>query len=295
MEYSNIPIFLEPISKEKIWGGNNINKKFKRNYDKMIGESWEVCNDCLIKGTDSTLFELFSKQKALFGNKMKDKKELPIIIKYIDAKENLSVQVHPLKENKKDECWYILDCNDDSEIIYGLKENIDIDTAKKAIENNMLNKYLHYVKVKKGDFIYIPAGTIHAVLKNILLIEIQQNSNTTYRIYDWNRNRTLHLDNAKNNIIKSKEEIKNFVHTNGECNLIKNQYFNVNKININGIYEDSINQDSCYFFNVISAKDTKLKINDKEYNIKTGDSFIIPTTIKKFILEGNFEIVKTWL
>ena len=226
---------------------------------------------------------------------MKDKKELPIIIKYIDAKENLSVQVHPLKENKKDECWYILDCNDDSEIIYGLEENIDIDTAKKAIENNMLNEYLHYVKVKKGDFIYIPAGTIHAILKNILLIEIQQNSNTTYRIYDWNRNRTLHLDNAKNNIIKSKEEIKNFARTSGECDLIKNQYFNVNKINVNGIYEDFTNQDSCYFFNVISAKDTKLKISDKEYNIKTGDSFIIPTTIKKFILEGNFEIVKTWL
>lgn len=300
MKYDDSPIFLEPIAKEKIWGGNNINKKFKRNCKGKIGESWEVCandsGDCLIRGTNTTLSELFLKQRELFGEKMKNYQQFPIIIKYIDATDNLSVQVHPLKENKKDECWYILDCNEDSEIIYGLKENLTVKEVQTAIENKKLNQELCYIPIKKGDFIYIPSGTIHAILKNTLLIEIQQNSNVTYRIYDWNRKRKLNIEAAKDNLlISSQIKLKNYNHIEGECNLTRNQNFNVNKISIDGIYQGIVNQESCLFLNVISADNTKLKINNREYNIKTGDSIILPAMIKKFILEGEFEIVKTWL
>ena len=209
---------LSPTIKDYIWGGTRLTKEFEMvSFTDRQAEAWVLsCHgdgECTIENTDfkgRTLSDVLANEgKDYLGTNCKKYDNFPILIKLIDAKDNLSVQVHPDDEYAlrvegeygKTEAWYIMDCDDDAEIIYGFKSDITKEEFRKSIEENTLTEYVNRVKVKKGDIFFIEAGTLHAICKGILLAEVQQNSNTTYRVYDYGRlqngkPRELHVEKA---------------------------------------------------------------------------------------------------
>lgn len=209
---------LTPTIKDYIWGGTRLSKEFDMvSFTDRQAEAWvlschEAGHSIVENGEDKgkTLAEVISeKGKGCLGTNCEKFSFFPILIKLIDARDNLSVQVHPdndyaMKvegEYGKTEAWYIMDCDEGAEIIYGFKKDISKEEFRKSIEENTLLDYVNRVKVKKGDIFFIEAGTLHAICKGILLAEVQQNSNTTYRVYDYGRlqngkPRELHVEKA---------------------------------------------------------------------------------------------------
>ena len=203
------PIFLEPAFKDYIWGGQKLRNIFGKKVlnEECTAESWEVSTNengesTIINGAykGKKLTELFNNmdlREEIFGTKCINLDKFPLLIKFIDANSSLSVQVHPDNEyamknensQGKTEMWYILDCESDAQIICGVKSGITKENLKECINSNKIAECLNYVDVKKGDCIYIPSGTIHALLGKTLIAEVQQNSNITYRVYDWDRMR----------------------------------------------------------------------------------------------------------
>lgn len=213
------PIFLKGVCKDYLWGGNRLREEYGKQSDAdIIAESWELAchkdGSSLIQGGDShgmTLSEyLQTVGMEILGTNCAGCADLPVLIKLIDAKQNLSIQVHPDDEYAqrtegepgKTEMWYILDCEPDAFLYYGVKAPISKEEFARRIEDQTLTEVLQQVRVKPGELYFIPAGTLHAIGAGILLAEIQQNSNTTYRVYDYGRRgadgklRPLHVEKA---------------------------------------------------------------------------------------------------
>lgn len=306
-------IFTEPIFKDYIWGGYRLKKDLnKKNQLDKVAESWEIsCNQnglCRIKNGEFSgiylkdLYEDLSKKELVFGTNCNKYTEFPILIKFIDALDNLSIQVHPDDEYAKKkslqygkcEMWYIIDCNTDSKLIAGLNKSVSNSELRDIIENNKIKDYLNYISIKPGDSIYIPAGTLHAILKNTLICEIQQNSDTTYRVYDWDRvdndgkSRTLHKEEAIETI--KTDFVPNLMHSSQDKvkTLTSNNIFEVTKINCKDLYESSTINNSFEAYCVVNGNGT---IEGQSINI--GDSFIIPACYGKYKFEGNMELLKT--
>lgn len=214
MKYSvKEPILLSPVCKDIIWGGERLSREFgKGDYiGQRIAETWEL-----------TVRE--NEVNTVCGGEM-DGKELselegsenfPVLIKFIDAKSDLSVQVHPGDEYSKKhegdlgktEMWYVVDAEAGAKLVYGLKEGVSKEDFAKAVEENKIGECLNYVDVRRGDVFFIPAGCVHAIGGGILIAEIQQSSNVTYRVYDYDRGRELHIKKALDVIeLYTKEEI----------------------------------------------------------------------------------------
>lgn len=215
----NSPFFLKPSAKDYLWGGRRLNDEFAKDIDmEPLAETWECSThpdgpSFVVSGVykGKTLAEVLKDHKEYLGTHPKSKGELPILIKFIDAGKDLSIQVHPddayAKKNEngqlgKVEMWYVLDADKDAKLVYGLRHDVDVDTLKRAVKNNTIEKYLQKVNVKRNDLFYIEAGLIHAIGEGVLLAEIQENSNLTYRLYDYDRidkkgnRRELHIDKA---------------------------------------------------------------------------------------------------
>lgn len=316
------PLFFQPVYKEIIWGGQNLKTILNKEVPfEKTAESWEVC--CHKNGMSivdngeykgKTLKEVIDIHKTdLLGTKTLKYDRFPILIKYIDANDSLSVQVHPNDEYAlknegdfgKTEVWYIVDAKEDAKLIFGVKEGTTKDDFKTALENKNLEECLNYVNVKKGDVIFIPSGTVHAILDGIVIAEIQQNSDTTYRVYDWNRvdkngnPRELHVEKALDVIdfnMSGKVHIPNHEKANGYAfaNITKCQYFNVDEIVVDEIYEDSTNGESFFIFMCIEGNGT-LIYDNKEYKITTGKTFMIPAKEKNFEIKGQVKLLKTYL
>jgi len=213
------PFKLIPPIKDYIWGGTRLRDEYgKKSSLERLAESWELAchkdGTSIISGLGKydgrPITDFISDYPEALGEKCRNFEKFPLLIKLIDARENLSVQVHP--DNKyalehegeygKTEMWYIIECEPDSSIIYGLKEKISKKEFRNAIKNNTLMDKVNIIPVKKGDVFLIKSGTLHAIGKGILIAEIQQNSNTTYRVYDYDRKdsdgnkRELHIEKA---------------------------------------------------------------------------------------------------
>ncbi len=215
----NKPFLLKPSGKNYLWGGDRLNYDFSKNIDMSpLAETWECSThpdgpSFVASGEyeSMSLVDVLKKHPEYLGTHPVSKAELPILIKFIDAKKDLSVQVHPNDEYAlkhehgqmgKTEVWYVLDATDDAKLIYGLKHDATKEEFRKSINDGTLEKYLQKVSVKKDDLFFIEAGTIHAIGAGSLIAEIQENSNLTYRLYDYNRRdkdgnlRELHVDKA---------------------------------------------------------------------------------------------------
>jgi len=204
------PLKFKPIFKDKIWGGNKIKTLLNKDFSPLpnCGESWEisgvqdeisvVSNGFLIGNNLQELIEIY--MGDLVGDQVYQKYgiEFPLLIKFIDAHDDLSIQVHPndklamQRHNAygKTEMWYIIDADRGAKLISGFNTEVTKDAYIKHLENNTLNLILNYEEVKAGDVFFMPAGRVHAIGKGILLTEIQQTSDITYRIYDYNRKGT---------------------------------------------------------------------------------------------------------
>ena len=215
----NKPFLLKPVGKDYLWGGERLNDDFGKNIPMSpLAETWECSThpdgpSTVVSGTfkGMTLTEVLKRHPEFLGTHPRTQGELPILIKLIDAKRDLSVQVHPDDEYAaahengqlgKTEMWYVLDAAPEASLVYGLHHKTDKKTIRSAIENGKLEKYLQKVSIKKDDVFYIEAGTIHAIGAGALIAEIQENSNLTYRLYDYDRvdkngrKRQLHVDKA---------------------------------------------------------------------------------------------------
>lgn len=215
----NKPILLRPSGKDYLWGGRRLNDEFEKGIDMFpLAETWECSTHpdgpCFVANGEfegMELAKLIKLHPEYLGSRNKGLTELPILIKFIDAKSDLSVQVHPTDdfaaeyENGqlgKTEMWYVLDAKSDSKLVYGFRHDMDEHTVREAINDGCLMKYLQQVPIKKDDLFFIKAGTVHAIGAGALVAEIQENSNLTYRLYDYDRvgadgkKRELHLDKA---------------------------------------------------------------------------------------------------
>lgn len=316
------PLFFKPLYKEAIWGGRNIGHIFKRKLpDGNIAESWEIC--CHDKGksvitngilSGNTLEEAIDEDRMGILGKNNYKKDIfPLLVKFLDAHDRLSVQVHPddkyakKYENElgKTEMWYVIDADKESRIVYGLKEGMSKDIIVKSLENGSVAECLNYVKVKRGDVIFIPPGTVHALLKGVVVLEIQQNSDITYRLYDWNRRdmygreRELHIEKALDvlnfePIISSKKHNLRQHEGFNKKTLVKSKYFISEKIEVLQQYKDKTYGESFYIFNCISGKG-KLLYKELKYSLQPGDTFMIPAFLGEFNIEGKIDMIKTYV
>lgn len=215
----NAPFLLKPAAKDYLWGGNRLNDDFSKDIPmEPLAETWECSThpDGISRVASGALegmllTEVLKQHPEYLGTHPKTEGELPILIKFIDAKKDLSVQVHPddayAKEFEhgslgKTEMWYVLDAAEDAKLVYGFNRDVEQDVIRESIQKGTVGKYLQKIKVHKDDVFYIKAGTVHAIGAGILVAEIQENSNLTYRMYDYDRvdksgkKRELHVDKA---------------------------------------------------------------------------------------------------
>ena len=308
---------LNPVFKDYIWGGTKLRDEYGFQSDlTKLAEGWMLsCHkdgENIIENGDfkgKTLTEVIKANPNYLGENGQKFEYFPILIKLIDAKNDLSVQVHPdneyamrvEKEYGKTECWYILDCDEDAELIYGFNKSITSEEFKEKIADNTFLETVNKVKVKKGDLFFIEAGTLHAIGKGILLAEIQQNSNTTYRVYDYGRlgadgkPRELHVEKAID-VTNCTPPTRS---TNPEGELIicdgystqlltKCDLFNVEKVSVDTEYTYVADKKS-----FVSILVTEGNATVEEIQIKKGDSLFIPANYGKFTISGKAELIFT--
>lgn len=302
-------IFLEPIFKEMIWGGNRLKTEYGYSIPSdHTGECWAISahkhGDCRIKNgafAGKTLGWLWENHRELFGDAKGD--VFPLLVKIIDAKADLSIQVHPddeyakARENGslgKTECWYILDCEEDSTIVIGHNAK-DKEDLKEMIAQNRWEDLIRLQPVKKGDFFQITPGTVHAIKAGTMILETQQNSDITYRLYDYGRldkgkPRELHIEKSIDVITCPYHEKRADGRTlkfEG-CDtreLVSCSYYSVDWIGIHGEHRFS----QAYPFLNVSVIRGNGNIDGK--NIKKGDHFILPFGYGEFRLSGDMELI----
>ncbi|MGL4533670.1 MAG: type I phosphomannose isomerase catalytic subunit [Fusobacteriaceae bacterium] len=310
---------------KKIWGGRSFEDLGIELVDnELYGESWEVSShkngmSIVANGefAGKSLQELLDNYKEnLVGETVyeKYKEKFPLLIKYLDIHDKLSIQVHPddsyalMTEGEygKSETWYILDASPDATVIMGVKEGITKENFLKRFENEDFHSIFNIIKVKKGDFINVKPGLVHASLTgSVLICEIQQNSDTTYRIYDFDRLvdgklRPLNLEKAMEvidfnmkPIITTYENRKVIELKNCKKEeLVRNQYFNIDKLIISGDFKDEINK-NFKIYSVISGKG-ELLVDNKKYIIEKAETYFIPANLLVEIF-GEVEILKSYL
>ncbi len=287
------PLVFEPIFMERVWGGRRLESLYGKRLPSaaLIGESWEivdrpeaqsVVHEGPLRGV--TLHELWCKQRAeIFGN-VPDAPRFPILCKLLDAQENLSLQVHPprpmakkLGGESKSELWYIADAAPKARLYAGVKKGTTRDGFAKAIEQGRIDKHLHALEVKTGDAIFLPSGRMHALGAGVVLVEIQENSDTTYRIYDWDRSkkgraaRQMHIAEALQ-CIDFKDVEPGLSPLEGES-LIRNELFEIDKWDLKNDREIV----ETGRFAIVVCLTGKIECSGKHFN--PGDFFLVPANL----------------
>lgn len=322
MKEKNI-LFFDVKLKERIWGGYELAKEFKIEENKKIGEAWILSGHkhgaSIIQNgyfSGQSLDMLYRNHKELFGDS--DYKEFPLLIKVLDAQDDLSVQVHPddsyaLKHHNdfgKNECWYILNSSEDARIIYGVNAKSKVEMLE-AINHKKWDGVLRRVSVKPGDFFNVPVGTVHAIGKGIQILEVQQSSDVTYRLYDYDRidnegnKRELHIEPALEVMSYDAGNIKNeYLTYKNVIRLVENKYFTVDRVEL----EDAMKISQINTYSIIYVQDGQMEISfetgDKQIVSKNqvvlitalSNSFAISGESKFFLIrEKKHELEKTYL
>lgn len=312
-------IKLKPAFKDYIWGGTRLRDDFGKDCDfEKVAESWELSchkdgNSIVANGgyAGMTLTEYIEKAgRSVLGTDCEKFDSFPILIKLIDAKDNLSVQVHPNNEYAqrvegeygKTEMWYVVDCDECAELLYGFKHEITKEEFANRIADNTLLEVTNAVPVKKGDVFFIEAGTLHAIGKGILIAEIQQNSNTTYRIYDYGRvgndgkPRELHVEKAKDVTVLG--PAKQYPETPAEekdgykIKLLSScEYFTAYRVDVES--KAVLEADEKSFNSILVLEGEPEIIADDIVKAKKGDSIFISAGTGKYTVEGKCRFVLT--
>ncbi len=317
MKKPNQFIKFNPVLKEKIWGGTKLMKFLNKNSQKKnIGESWEVSDvegdiSVVVNGDlkGKSLKEIINLYKSkLIGEKVYQKfgNKFPLLIKFIDANTPLSIQLHPDDELAgerhnsfgKTEMWYIVQADENANLVVGFKKDSNKEEYLKHLENKTLPEILNTDEVTEGDAYFIPAGRIHAVGAGVLLAEIQQTSDITYRIYDWDRRdskgnyRELHTGSALD-AIDFKSQVKYSIHYNKKVNdsstIVSCPYFTTNILSVQGILKiRHDDKDSFVIYMCVSGQATFSLKNEKD-TVKIGETLLVPACIKEFTISSVAE------
>lgn len=320
------PLKFKSLYKDYIWGGRNLEQLGKILPEGNVAESWELsCHpdgESIISNgayENISLAELIQK----FGSKITGTalpnsaiEKFPLLIKFIDANDKLSVQVHPkdeyayIHENGelgKNEMWYIIQAKDGAKLVYDVVPGTTKESFKKAIEAGNINDCLKYIPVKAGDFLNIPAGLVHAIGEGIVLAEVQQNSNTTYRVYDYDRTdklgnkRPLHIEKALDVInfsgAGSKEKAEGLCFEESgykKSVMIANKYFAVEQLEISESISDTADG-SKFLIYIFTEGIGQIKYKDGTLDIKYGETILIPAATGDFIIEGRLKAIKSYV
>ncbi|OBQ56354.1 class I mannose-6-phosphate isomerase [Tamlana sp. s12] len=310
------PLQFSPLFKYRIWGGEKLKTQLNKNYsEENIGESWEISD---VEGDETkvvngdlqgkTLKDLIYEFKGDFvGEKVYKEfgNDFPLLIKFIDAKTPLSIQVHPSNEIAKErhnsfgknEMWYVMQADEDAELIVGFDEEVSQADYKKHLENNTVLEVMHHETVQSGDTFYIPTGRVHAIGAGVLLAEIQQTSDITYRIYDYDRvdsktgkKRDLHNDLAIDVLdykVHANYKTTYSIATNEAHTLVNSPYFKTNIIEVDGVLKrDHMALDSFVIYMCVEG-DLELQFEGVNYTVKTGETILLPASIPTVELNSS--------
>jgi mannose-6-phosphate isomerase len=280
---------------ERIWGGRKLAELFRKNLppNKPIGESWEIVDRPEAQSVVSngplrgkTLHELWSQYRTDIFGQLPDTPRFPLLIKLLDAQEKLSLQVHPpekiaakLGGEPKTECWYVASATSDADLFVGFKESTDREQFEKSLRAGSAADHVHTIPVQQGDAMFLPAGRFHAVGAGNVLVEIQQNSDTTYRVFDWNRvdqktgkPRQLHVDQALESIDFS-DVAPTLIEAKGEL-LVKDELFELQKWNLDSPREVTPRGQ----FAIVCCLTGTLGCADVD--LRPGEFFLVPASLQ---------------
>ena len=315
------PLQFYPILKERIWGGTKLNTVLNKPIiSEITGESWElstvegdvsIVSNGILKGKSLTeIIDEFPNE--LLGTEVYKKfgTQFPLLFKYLDAREDLSIQVHPNDELAKKrhnsfgktEMWYIMQADENARIIVGFKEKSNANEYLKNLENKTLLTILDDVKVNSGDVFFLETGTVHAIGAGLVVAEIQQTSDITYRLYDFDRvdaqgnTRQLHIDLALDAINYNKVETKKeYSKIDNKSNkIIDCEYFTTNFIPLNGNI-NSDNNGKSFTVYMCTEGDFEIKIDSETYQYKKGDTVLIPACLLNYSLSGKASILEIYI
>ncbi|MBF2707618.1 type I phosphomannose isomerase catalytic subunit [Flavobacterium soyangense] len=321
MNYNIYPLQFEPILKERIWGGTKLKSILNKPIiSDITGESWEIST---VEGDVSvvsngvlagkSLNELIdSYPEDILGTDVYKRfgKQFPLLFKYLDAREDLSIQVHPNDELAKKrhnsfgktEMWYVLQADENARIIVGFKENSNANEYVENLKNKTLLTILDEVKVKKGDVFFLETGTVHAIGAGLVIAEIQQTSDITYRLYDFERvdsqgnSRELHVDLALEAINYNKIDTeKSYNTTLNQSNTVVNcPYFTTNFLPLDGKVEVNKTGNTFTVYMCVEGN-FEIECNNTKFQYKKGDTILIPASLKAFILNGKASILEIYI
>ena len=324
------PFLLSPSGKDYLWGGTKLKTEYhKESHLPVLAESWECSvhpdGPSYVAGgifQGRTLQSVLEEYPAFLGTHPNKDMGLPILIKLIDAREKLSVQVHPDDEYAakyemgslgKTEMWYVLEAEADAEITYGFVRNVNRKLLLDALQTNSVEKYLHRVKIAKDDVFYVEAGTVHGIGAGAVIVEIQENSNLTYRLYDYDRvdrdgkKRPLHIEKALDVLDyretqNPRQPMRILKYQKGCASefLCRCQYFQVERLLLNTKAEDpkvSYSADGTSFEVLLCVEGTGqlLERDEKEAQIikfKKGDCIFVPADSVSLLLAGNAQLLR---
>lgn len=315
------PLKFTPIYKDKIWGGDKIRQLLNKDYGNLpnCGESWElsgvegnvsvVSNGYLAGNTLEELVEVY--MGDLVGDKTYEKYgiEFPLLIKFIDANDDLSIQVHPDDEMSaarhnafgKTEMWYVMQADQGAKLQSGFNTQVDKDLYLKKLENAELTEILNFEEVSAGDVFFIPAGRVHAIGKGILLAEIQQTSDVTYRIYDYDRRddkgnlRELHTDLALDAIdftLFPEYKTNYKPQINESVELASCPYFTTNVLEVNSAIEKDYNNLDSFVIYICLEGELIVETESGAENVQKGETILIPASIESVLIKPVTPLVK---
>lgn len=321
MNNSLYPFQFEPILKERIWGGTKLKEVLNKPITSNItGESWEistvedavsVVSNGIFKG--KSLNELIEKfPNEILGEKVISKFgiQFPLLFKFLDARKDLSIQVHPNDELAKKrhnsfgktEMWYVMQADDDARLIVGFKEKSSQEEYLENLKKHTLVTILDTKKVKKGDVFFLETGTVHAIGAGTLIAEIQQTSDITYRLYDFDREdangnkRELHVDLALDainyDVVNSQKSYSTIENTSNQ--IVNCEYFTTHYIPLQGSYSVERNKDSFYVYMCVDGE-FELNFENQKYLYKKGDSILIPASINDYSFNGNASLLEIYI
>lgn len=312
------PLTFEPIFKERIWGGTKLRDFLNKSFDDdHIGESWElstVANDVSVVSNGEfaglNLNELIEKYPTeILGSKSIEKfgLEFPLLFKFLDAKEDLSIQVHPNDELAKQrhnslgktEMWYVMQADENARLVVGFKNKTNKKDYLKHLEEKTLVAILNETPVKKGDTFFLETGTVHAIGAGVLIAEIQQTSDITYRLYDWDRvdangnSRELHNDLAVEaiNYEETHSKVQYKKTPNESVNLVECPFFTTNILEVSGTYNWKKKKESFTVFMCTEGSFVLVTL-DFKLEFKKGDTVLIPAIFEEFQIIGETSLLE---
>ena len=308
------PLKFKSIYFEKIWGGREL-EAFRGDLPEgEIGESWDVA--CHEDGTSIVANGEFKgiklddlikdKGDQVTGTKI-SKDRFPLLLKLINSNDKLSIQVHPDDEYGyrvegepgKTEAWYVVDAKEGSELIVGVKEDCTKDQFKQAIQEGTLEQYMNKVQIKRGETYFIKSGLMHAICEGAIIAEIQQNSNTTYRVYDYNRGRELHIDKALEVVNLDLEgrkssglKISNLGYSKTYLCLAKE--FSLEKYEVESYFTENSDEERFFIFTCVEGKG-EIEYSGGIESIAYGESILIPAALGQYTFKGQMNLLKSYV